>query len=751
MARHAALPVAPALTWSSTFHLSASPPPPSLTGDKLLLPQAALEKLLEAASQSAASQLQSPNYDPTSWDYVSPYEALTRRNEVRQQLPHPLIFRVTNLVNGRTAYAGIREFSAEENEVVLSSFLREGLALPSIELQQQEYSAELGANIKVEAVDIPKGTFARLRPLDAGYEEDWKPILESHLQKHFTTLALNNILTVPRLSHGRASGQKDFKFLIDQVKPEGSEAVCIVDTDLEVDIEPLNEEQARESLRQRELRKKAESSSGGQISVDGPKEGTISDDNFVRFHLKTWDHSKPLYISVPEENVDIMLATDSIRGWPKTDEWAWARFDGSKPIVILPNDQNIQSAKELKISLHVYEQGAIDTNSKRPMPSGSTNFLLSITQSAQTPDEEDEDTLMSDNNPDNEICSNCKRSIPKRSMFLHQNFCLRNNVLCPHGCGQVFKKGTESDHWHCSECKAFGTNAPNRSTYDKHMDIAHTAQRCSACDYSSGSLSELASHKTTTCPGKLILCRFCHLILPQEEDTDFTAAFTGLAPHEKSCGGRTTNCHICDRIVQLKNMETHLKHHELERKSKPLPRTCRNVNCSRTAVVLGPTDNPLGLCNVCFGPLYSSKHDPTHAALSRATELRYLKQLLGGCGKAWCTNEMCKTGRAKRNPPLPAIPSKEATATVKPLVTTDGLLGGYTSHPLHFCVDEETQRRKHVAEMLSYADDSEGKGGWAVEWCTKAIEVVGDGARDEADMANRAKDWLEKFGVKRNE
>ncbi|KAK6525596.1 hypothetical protein TWF281_010652 [Arthrobotrys megalospora] len=747
MARKAATPTPPPLTWSSTFHLSPSPPPPSLTGDKLLLPQAALETLLEAASQSAANHLQSSsaNHDPASWDYIPPHEALARRNDARQQLPHPLTFRVTNLVTGRIAYAGIREFSADEGTIVLSNFLRECLALPSLELQGEQYGAELDdASIKVEAVNIPKGTFARLRPLDAGYEEDWKSVLENHLQKNFTTLVVNNILAVPRLPH--QSG-KDFKFLIDQVKPEGSEAICIVDTDLEVDIEPLNEEQAKESLRQRELRKKAESSSGGQINIDGPKEGTISDGNFVRFNLKTWNRSKPISINVPEENVDVLVSTDTIQGYPKLEEWTWARFDGSKPIIILPDDPTIISAKELRISLQVYEQTLIDTNSKKPMPP-PTNFLLSITQSLQS-DSEDEE--MTDTTPDTETCSNCKRSIPKRSMMLHQNFCFRNNILCPHGCGQVFKRGTETDHWHCTECKSYGLNTPDRNTYNKHMDIAHTARRCTSCDYSAGSLAELSSHKTTTCPNKLILCRFCHLIVPQEEDTNFTAAITGLAPHENSCGGRTTNCHICERIVQLKNMDVHLKNHDLERKSKPLPRICRNVNCARTKTFEGPTDNQLGLCTVCFGPLYSSAYDPTGQALARRAELRYLTQLLKGCGKSWCTNEMCKTGRANMKPPLPPVPSKEATAMVKPLVTKEGLQAGYYSHPLHFCVDESLSKRKHLAEMLSLADDSQGKGGWAIEWCTKALEVVAHEATDELESLNKAREWLEKFAVRRDE
>ncbi|KAK6343269.1 hypothetical protein TWF730_010865 [Orbilia blumenaviensis] len=750
-----------ALVWSSALHLSPSTPPQTLTGDKLLLPQTALESLLSAAataaSQAAANQ-QTPAYDPASWD------APPRRNDShqqQQQLPHPLTFRVTSLVTGRAAYAGIREFSADEGQVVLSNFLRESLALPigtstsssngsspkPQEGDQDEDDVVEGPNgtrLKVEAVAIPKGTFARLRPLDAGYEEDWKPILENHLQKNFTTLAVNNILAIPRLSHQPG---KDFKFLIDQVKPEGAEAICIVDTDLEVDIEPLNEEQAKESLRQRELRRHAESSSGGQINLDGPKEGTISDGNIVRFNLRSWDRSKPISISVPEEPVDILVSTDTMQGYPKLEEWTWARFDGSNPIVIPPDDLSIKTAKEVRISLQVYEQTLIDSNSKKPMPH-PTKFLLSITQKTDQDSDEDEEMADAAATADSETCSNCKRSIPKRSMMLHQNFCFRNNILCRHGCGQVFKRGTELDHWHCTECKAFGLNTPEHDTYNKHMDIAHTARRCASCDYSAGSLSELAAHKTTTCAHKLILCRFCHLVVPQEEDTNFTAAITGLSPHETSCGGRTTNCHICERIVQLKNMEVHLKNHDLQRKSQLLPKICRNVNCTRTRT----NDNQqIGLCSVCFGPLYSSQYDPTNQALARRAELRYLTQLLKGCGKPWCLNEMCKTGRVNRKPSLPVIPSKEATVLVKSLVTKEGLLGGYTSHPLHFCVDETISKRKHLAEMLSLTEDSRGSGGWAIEWCTKAVESVALEATDELDTVNKAREWLEKFGVKRDE
>jgi hypothetical protein len=96
--------------------------------------------------------------------------------------------------------------------------------------------------VTVHAKQLPKGTYVRLRPLEAGYDpEDWKPLLERHMRDNFTTLTVGELLTVP------GTRNESFRFLLDKVYPEG-EGICVVDTDLEVDIVALSEEQARETL-----------------------------------------------------------------------------------------------------------------------------------------------------------------------------------------------------------------------------------------------------------------------------------------------------------------------------------------------------------------------------------------------------------------------------------------------------------------------------------------------------------------------
>lgn len=76
----------------------------------------------------------------------------------------------------------------------------------------------------------------------------------------FTTLTRGEVIHIQ-------SGKEEDRLLIDKVEPEG-DRICIVDTDLEVGIEALNEEQARETLK-----KRLEKSSGQAGRKEGRSEG----------------------------------------------------------------------------------------------------------------------------------------------------------------------------------------------------------------------------------------------------------------------------------------------------------------------------------------------------------------------------------------------------------------------------------------------------------------------------------------------
>ncbi|KAF5698691.1 PRLI-interacting factor [Fusarium globosum] len=720
----------------------------NLRGDKILLPQSALEQLLAAARSRPSTT--TARSDP--WSYSS------SDADTAQQLPNPLIFRLVNPKNKNAVFAGIREFSASEGTLGLSPWLTEALGIQEDECVSPKEVIDLeqdtaqdsermdvdGIQIKVEARQLPKGTYVRLRPLEAGYNpDDWKPLLERQLRENFTTLSKGSMLAV------KGARGEEFKLLVDKVAPEG-DGICVVDTDLEVDIEALDEEQARETLRRIMSAQRGTtdgSSTGGEIDIWKAVEGQVLEGEYVDYVLPSWNKSQPLAIELTtdedEDTLDLFVTPKSSRqrALPRESVHVFGDFspavDGVKRIVISPTNVELEGAEQITISVHGYRHPDATEPPK--------TLQYSLRAKVDLQDAKDGANGLSngareqEHSPDEEQCSNCLQFVPKRTMVLHENFCRRNNVVCPK-CKSVFKKGSAEweAHWHCEKDSAFGNSAESKA---KHDDIFHTERQCPHCEFSTNSMADLARHQTSVCPGKLILCRFCHLEVPQEGDPfnpSPEVVLSGLTAHELADGTRTTECHLCDKIVRLKDMETHLKHHELDKVSRLKPPICRNANCGRTMFGVGSrgqvrqtasTDqasNDIGLCSICFGPLYVSMHDPEGKALKRRIERRYLGQLMTGCGKSHCANPWCKTGRA--NAGLEAKPSsaREVLPLVKPL------LGDVTNMdaPLWFCTDEGSQRGRKLAEMMAE------EGVWDVEWCIAAAEA-------EKGSLERMRDWLQ--------
>ena len=128
-------------------------------------------------------------------------------------------------------------------------------------------------------------------------------------------------------------------------------------------------------------------------------------------------------------------------------------------------------------------------------------------------------------------------------------------------------------------------------------------------------------------------------------------------------------------------------------------------------------------------------YDPEGKALKRRVERRYMGQFLTGCGKGWCSNEFCKSGRKNQGIGVAtAVTTKEAMPMVKSFV--DGLAGLRT--PLHFCVDESSQRRRATAEMLAAEPPAPGRTVHALEWCVAALEA-------ESGDLDRAREWMRNF------
>lgn len=769
------------LLWSSQFSVLPASETPSLRGDKIILPPSALEQLLSASTLTVAQELvghHNSNFDPYNpYTFEAERRARAEAVETRQQLPHPLIFRLVNPENGRIVFAGIREFSAASEQIGLSPFLRHSLGVEggsepkdgnNVNGDSESALASLSGGIPritVHVKELPKGTYVRLRPLEAGYDpEDWKSLLEKHLRENFTTLTNGEILSIP-------ARKEEFRFLVDGLKPN-AEAVSIVDTDLEVDIEALSEEQARETLKRRlEKSQRAPgtdkgSSGGGVLGIDEDELGQVKQGEYVDYTVEKWDHGKGVEFELVsrdgEEFLDLLVTPSGPRqrARPREDEHVFGDLTSqpTKRIKIQASHADLENSDALWVSVRGYSSSEKDGDvvAQHDIP---THYLLRVTpvdDNANFNINEADTSRAEESSPDEDLCKNCRQRVPRRTMMLHENFCFRNNVQCPH-CENVFqKKSVEwNNHWHCPLDDVYGNDPLSKK---KHDTLFHAPVSCPSCSYQSSNIPNLAKHRTTTCPGKLILCSFCHLEVPQQGPDDPgpwdpEVLLSGLTPHELIDGGRTTECHLCTKIVRLRDMPTHLKYHDLERLARPSPRLCRNVNCGRTLDSVRKrgefrhqtTRNELGICDTCFGPLYVSTYDPDGKALRRRVERKYLTQLLTGCGQQWCRNEYCKSGRRYLGLEREAAPitSKEALGMIKPFL--ERLREG--ASPVHFCVDEASQTRRTLAEMLAMdgGGDIKGKGperttgAYSLEWCVGALEAEsGDLERGRAWLRDRA-------------
>ena len=763
-----------ALKW--TAQLSVTPPAQTqkLPGDKISLPPSALEQLLAAAPSITTD---APRAVTSQFDPFNPYTFVAERRareltaERQQQLPHPLTFRLVNPDNGRVVHAGIREFSSDEGEIGLSPLLYQSLGfrdsdfprhkedIVDVDEPGESVIAPRYPKVTVHAVQLSKGTYVRLRPLEAGYDvEDWKALLERHLRDNFTTLTVGEVLPVP-------SGRNDtFRFLVDKVQPEG-DAICVVDTDLEVDIEALDEEQARETLRRQLAKSKtvatSGSSAGGILSQGDEKAGQVLQGDYVDYELRDWERKKPLEIELSSDGdvpADLFISPFSSRqrSKPRNNQYVFGDFSNThtKHIQLRPSNVELEGAESLFISVYLYHPSNPNKEGDEQLKATKFRLRATLAEELQLEAPKTEDETMHDE--EDVQCKNCRQWIPNRTLFLHENFCFRNNIACPK-CQNVFQRRSPEweNHWHCDHDDAHGNDDLSKL---KHEEVFHMARPCPACGFQTTSLPELAQHRTTTCPAKPILCQFCHLEVPQkgDGDPDFLdpeVLLSGLTPHEIIDGGRTTECHLCNKIIRLRDMKTHLKHHELDRMSRPPPRICINPNCSRTIDGAGhkpgrTADNSLGLCGTCFGPLYADLYDPEGKSLRRRIERRYLSQMLTGCGKLWCRNEYCKTGRAnlsnvgsEKALENPSVNPKDALALVKPLIEAVSVRPGLVNTaPLFFCTDETTQHRRTMADMLAIQEDGQYESGW----CIAAVEFT-------SGNLEKAHEWLGNWAPKKSE
>ncbi|XP_051135212.1 uncharacterized protein LOC127254245 [Andrographis paniculata] len=423
----------------------------------------------------------------------------------------------------RKTHAGVMEFTADEGFVALPQHCWRNL-LPS--------ETSNTAMVEVSYVWLPKGTYAKLQPIESGFNDipNHRAVLETTLRQH-ATLSQGDTLTV---NHGILT----YHLHVLELKPSSS--VSVLETDIEVDVMgPETEQSANQHVLKPLAFEKTESGMADEgnysyykFSIDNDTWNRVSSQDakiVIQLESQTQDGDIDLYVS----RHPLLFPTQNQHGWSSHDM-------GLKKLVIGAEDKNLGPGT-YSIAVYGYK--------------GSSRYQVSVIVQDGTAQKLGQHAASSSSNPefDTVECRNCKRYIPSRTISLHEAYCSRHNAACQHaGCGVVLRVEEAKNHVHCEKCgKAF-----QRGEIQKHMKVFHEPLQCPC-----GVVFEkerMVQHQSSECRLRLITCRFCgDMVEAGTPAADARDRIRGLSEHESICGSRTAPCDSCGRSVMLKDMDIH--------------------------------------------------------------------------------------------------------------------------------------------------------------------------------------------------
>ncbi|KAJ3695670.1 hypothetical protein LUZ60_001047 [Juncus effusus] len=449
----------------------------------------------------------------------------------------PMFFRLTK-VNQETlteksfTHCGVLEFTATEGTVQIPTHIWNNL-FPEKSGTETGTGTEIPL-IELKYVNLPKGTYAKLKPNGTSFYDlpNHKALLETSLRNH-STLSQGDKIRV-------LYGQNRYELEVLELKP--STAVSVLETDLDVDIEGLGFEE-----KEKEMEK--EQNVLVPIEFGTSQNGVVKEGNFDYYKFSVDDTIGEI-IQSGLSLVEITLETENNNNnendtdiyvskhpliFPTQHRHEWSCYGtGTKNLVLRPNvgtyTIGIYGFKgESKYQILVRVKN-IEANGQK------------LGQNETVPNSED---LVE--------CKNCKKYVSSRTLFVHEAYCFRHNVLCQFkGCNVVVRKEERENHVHCEKC-GLGFQ---RGELEKHLKVFHVPIECPC-----GVILEkeqMVHHQATTCPVRLIVCRFCgDMVQAGADPSDPRDRLRGLTQHESLCGSRTAPCDSCGRSVMLKDMDLH--------------------------------------------------------------------------------------------------------------------------------------------------------------------------------------------------
>ncbi|WPK22951.1 hypothetical protein PUMCH_000174 [Australozyma saopauloensis] len=591
------------------------------------------------------------------------------------ELPHPLVLQ---LVGVKSVYVGVKEFTAPEDTVIVP---------------RDVYDQLQSDNVQIHLADLPKSTFLKIKPFQFySHITNWKYYLESFLSTKYTVLSKNQTFY-----YADALAGKTVELLVEDCN---ADAVVVVETNVVLDVVPLNDIMAAQQLEQGAnlniLENVPALETDTQMTLEPFNQVAIQHIYSIDLRKQKNDFTISIECADDSPNVELICGVDkflTLENFMKCSLSSKADTQATKAITIELKSDIIQNC--------LLKADDTDPVYLYVVPF-AWDHAASITLQLRPVAEDEGALILQDSLEDSILCQNCGKQIQEKNYPLHEAYCLRNIKKC--SCGEVFDREIPSLHWHCGSCQFVGDSTLLRF---KHEKFFHSGPyKCNACDsddHFETYVDLVEKHKGVECPAKLHECKFCHLVVPQGEAT-YEDRFNNLTHHESECGNKTVECFKCKKSVRNKDIKTHMQLHSIDNpiKSSSLVLHCSNVNCVNLAGDNSETKNTLQLCDTCYGPLYSTVHDQNHSKLQSRIERRYIIQLTKGCGQPWCDNKECATGGTKLDMKraFSHIQGDLLRKIYQPVMPINSARSESGSNEFWFCVNESVHRKKGILQDL---------------------------------------------------
>ena len=479
-----------------TLTLSALQSPEAESKQKLILPPAALQSIVDAKVAFPLTFAVRKTGGTTGGEEQEDEEKKADKESHAAEV----------------VYVGVGDFNSPHSSVVL---------VPSSVLSSLQCSE--GQSLTLSTVTLPKATHITLLPLPCSSTTgssltpspflslsppERTALLEFHLRR-FQQLQRGQIISLRY-----RKGQDEMRFEVRDTQP--ADVVSIIDADVEAEVESVDMGEVKGEAKTDEHEHEYV-----PLMVGETVEGELAKGHYWRGRVRLDDANGRYELNVRSAKGDAdmyVVKRERTNAEPDVTYWDWRAVEVGDDRIVLSSEEARWQPGEFDIAVHAYEADCtfkLTVNLLPPTTLSSAVPYSSSTSSATS----------SAASADTQLCPNCHKPIPSRSLAMHELQCRRNNFACPH-CHNVL----------------LTRHLP------KHIHTTHTPVTCPGCRLSMPPTA-IGQHRRDVCMARLVECLYCPLLVTAEERGE----------HSVEDGLFRSTCKECGEVLQRKLIRRHMR------------------------------------------------------------------------------------------------------------------------------------------------------------------------------------------------